>query len=477
MARFGQGFIQALTNPSYQQGLFTAAQGVGAAPGVAAAEQKQGAAMQLVNDALASNDSTKLLEASQMMKTINPDLSVKLAQAAGLASQTQKDAKRSMGVQGGLTAITQAASELNLARLNKDPEALKRASQSLQQGKQSVINLGATAEEIRDAVDAGINMGKGDLKFGAGITEWVDPNTNKVVARTVQTQNSPVPIDIATQQPVDVSGLQKRQGSSTVVNVGGGSDEYAEAGLKQMATADVDTVKQGETAADNLYVIAQARRVLSQTPEVLGAFGKETAATRKGLLKVLDVFGVSSEDPVYKKLSSQAGNSDLINVFTQDFVKERMEATKGAISDKEMNMFLASVPNLLQTTEGYRKVLDYMEKANTLAIIKADGLSNAFSSENPKKNAFKFKDDFNKFTRVFSPNLSIPSSEVDKLWRSFSENKMSPDNVTFSFSESSTGNTVRATYSALQKEAKKRNVTMDSLIDTLFTDLNANVDY
>jgi len=41
MARFGQGFIQALTNPSYQQGLFTAAQGVGAAPGVAVAEQKQ----------------------------------------------------------------------------------------------------------------------------------------------------------------------------------------------------------------------------------------------------------------------------------------------------------------------------------------------------------------------------------------------------------------------------------------------------
>jgi hypothetical protein len=81
------------------------------------------------------------------------------------------------------------------------------------------------------------------------------------------------------------------------------------------------------------------------------------------------------------------------------------------------------------------------------------------------------------FTRVFSPNLKIPSSEVDKLWRSFSENKMSPDNVTFSFSESSTGNTVRATYSALEKEAKKRNVTMDSLIDTLFTDLNANVDY
>lgn len=41
MARFGQGFIQALTNPSYQQGLFTAAQNVGAAPGVAAEEEQK----------------------------------------------------------------------------------------------------------------------------------------------------------------------------------------------------------------------------------------------------------------------------------------------------------------------------------------------------------------------------------------------------------------------------------------------------
>jgi hypothetical protein len=90
------------------------------------------------------------------MRTIDPVLSGKLAQAAGLASQAQKDARRSRGVQGGLAAITQAASELNLARNNNDQEAIKRASQSLQQGRQSVINLGGSAEEIRDAVAAAI---------------------------------------------------------------------------------------------------------------------------------------------------------------------------------------------------------------------------------------------------------------------------------------------------------------------------------
>lgn len=41
MARFGQGFIQALTNPSYQQGLFTAAQNAASAPGRYYEEQEK----------------------------------------------------------------------------------------------------------------------------------------------------------------------------------------------------------------------------------------------------------------------------------------------------------------------------------------------------------------------------------------------------------------------------------------------------
>jgi len=478
MARFGQGFIQALTNPSYQQGLFTAAQGVGAAPGVAAAEQKQSVAMQLVNDALASNDPTKLIEASQTMRTINPDLSVKLAQAAGLASQSQRESKRNIGIQGGLTGLTQASFELNQARINKDAAGVERASQMLRQGRQSVIDLGATAEQIREAEEAGRETRKDDVAFGAGITEWVDPATGKVVERTVQTNASAQPISLTTNLPTNVTGLEKKQAprDSTVVNVGGSSD-YSKEALKQIASTDVETVQKGAQAADNLYSIGEARRVLSETPEVLGAFGKEISATKKGLLKVLDVFGVSPTDAVYKQMTQQVSNADLINVFTQDFVRTRMDATKGAISDREMEAFLASVPNLLQTPEGYKKVLDYLEKANTLAVIKADGLSSAFSTENPKRNAFKFKKDFDGFTRVFSPNLSIPASDVDRLWRSYSENKMSPDNITFSFLDPNKNQTIQATYGDLKQQAKNKNITMDALINTLFTNFNANVAY
>lgn len=163
MARFSQQFLAQTASPTFGRGLFDLAQNIGGLGAMRsqneAAQQRadeKNAAMRLVNEARASNDPEQLLAASQAMRTIDPDLSVKLAQAAGLASQAQKDARKSKGVQGGLTAITQAASELNLARNNNDQEAIKRASQSLQQGRQSVINLGGSAEEIRDAVAAGI---------------------------------------------------------------------------------------------------------------------------------------------------------------------------------------------------------------------------------------------------------------------------------------------------------------------------------
>ena len=46
MAKFSQTFLQGLLQPSYQQGLFTAAQNIGSAPARAAAAQQQQAEQQ-----------------------------------------------------------------------------------------------------------------------------------------------------------------------------------------------------------------------------------------------------------------------------------------------------------------------------------------------------------------------------------------------------------------------------------------------
>ena len=41
MAKFSQTFLQGLLQPSYQEGLFTAARGIGTAPGLQRQQQQQ----------------------------------------------------------------------------------------------------------------------------------------------------------------------------------------------------------------------------------------------------------------------------------------------------------------------------------------------------------------------------------------------------------------------------------------------------
>ena len=46
MAKFSQTFLQSMLQPSYQEGLFTAARGIGAAPGLRRQQQQQEEDMQ-----------------------------------------------------------------------------------------------------------------------------------------------------------------------------------------------------------------------------------------------------------------------------------------------------------------------------------------------------------------------------------------------------------------------------------------------
>ena len=431
MARFGQGFINSLTQPSYMQGMFTAAQQAGSMPARAREKKEESEFTSVINNAMLDGSSEALANASQLAASRGErEIALKLAQASRQATVARQEKTQGRGM-GELIALA------NNPKFNFEDQKQQGGYFGLAE------SFGVSRGDAAKIAVEGRENNKsktGDIKYGAGITEWVDPDTNTVVHRTVQTDNNALPVSLTTGVPVDVSGLQKRINSnSTTVNVGG-SETYGDKGLGRLAAIDADAIEQGTAAAANLYTIGQAREVLSKTPEVLGAFGTELVATKRGLLKIMD-------------------------------------ATKGAISDREMKAFVASVPNLLQTPEGYKKVLDYMEKANILTVIRANGLSQAFSTNDVKDNAFKFKRDFAAFTRVFSPNLDIPATELDTLWQAYSENKMSPENITFSFLNPTTGQSTKATFGDLKKQAKDKNLTMDNLINTLFTNFNASVVY
>ena len=139
MARFGQGLIQALTNPSYQQGLFTAAQQLGSAPRRGREQEAQSTAMTMVNEALASNDPTKILQAAKVISPIDPALALELSKSVG--SLNQQAAQASMARSNAVSAAEAAGlSEDVINGFRDSPEILSGLAKDVA-GKSAANNL------------------------------------------------------------------------------------------------------------------------------------------------------------------------------------------------------------------------------------------------------------------------------------------------------------------------------------------------
>lgn len=88
MARFGQGFLQALTQPSYGQGLFELGSAIGGAPAAAKERQAKQAATAMANKAFNSDSPSEVLQAAQAVQQFDPKLAEQLrARAATLKQQ------------------------------------------------------------------------------------------------------------------------------------------------------------------------------------------------------------------------------------------------------------------------------------------------------------------------------------------------------------------------------------------------------
>ena len=111
MARFGQSFIQALINPSYQQGLFTAAQNAASAPGRYYEEQeKQRKERGLLGGLMA-------IEQAASSGTLNDQM---LKEAAGSLSGLGLPPDKVMGIIGNARQLQ------NTAQTKKEDEKKKR---------------------------------------------------------------------------------------------------------------------------------------------------------------------------------------------------------------------------------------------------------------------------------------------------------------------------------------------------------------
>ena len=202
--------------------------------------------------------------------------------------------------------------------------------------------------------------------------------------------------------------------------------------------------------------LAEAKLIAQDQPDIFGALANQTSGARKAALTLMRAMGVSSNDPLMADFADKEADVDQIRSFTQDFVKTRLAATKGAISDKEFDTFIASVPNLLQSEGGYLKLLNQMESMNERAIMKGMALREARVAENPTAAINNIEKSWDKFSSDFKYSTFMPPEEQRKLWNLYLEKDGKVDRgeeVTFVLSADGKQGTL--TYNDLARRAAK----------------------
>ena len=295
MARFGQGFINSLTQPSYMQGMFTAAQQAGSMPARAREKKEESEFTSVINNAMLDGSSESLANASQLAASRGErEIALKLAQASRQATQANKAANVASFEETGTNATLQAqkARAIQVARQRGDTQALPALTSGSISGSDYLKSV-ALAK-------------KPEPKSPVSLTKnavLVDQNTGEVIASNIQEEESEKPY----------------------------SDDLGTAwGSKLLETARTE-----EKAARNISV--QLQSVLDQASEL-----EETGADSfvGGLLGKARNFLVSDV----------AGLGDAITVHRSNLNSLRMQEAlkllpKGPASDKDVALALDGTVN------------------------------------------------------------------------------------------------------------------------------------
>jgi hypothetical protein len=203
MAKFSESFIQGLLNPSYSQGLFEAAKGVGATPGIMMAEKSRVKSQAEVQQLLQqyANDPAQLTAMSQKYAAGGqPEVAKVFLEAANRAT-AKEDTNRQRGAQGGLMAITQGA-------------ARGVPLEDMREGINSVLAQGGTQAQIMEAYEAGSGGTQEPVTLSAGAA-LVNPKTGEVIAERGFKPEKPTDKGIKT--------VEREDGSVIILNANDGT--------------------------------------------------------------------------------------------------------------------------------------------------------------------------------------------------------------------------------------------------------------
>jgi len=501
MAKFSQEFLRQMTTPTgaVQGGLLSAVQGAASLP----QQLKKRQLMNEVNTALASGDATSISMVRRKLETAGfTEEANKLVPLERQARQQQAASGMLMSAVSGeplspevmRERVGEGLTAQDLASALQIREAVK-PKPYFTTAEQIDLAKTFTPQSIAEATtkkDFGLLRPRDDADaatVASKITFWTDPTrpNEGVVLKTLQ-DNQGRTIELGTrtkQNPkgkiisnVELEGLEEQTKPAVQVQL----TEKRETALaaevgKDIATEVSELIQAGNTAVDLRSPIAEAKLIVADQPDVFGAGAELLSGARRATLTMVRALGVSEDDPLMTDFKNKEGSVDQIRSFTQDFVRKRMEATKGAITEREFDTFIASVPNLLQTPGGYAKLINQMESMNERAILYANSLREARIAENASQEITKVQKNWDRFTADFKYSTFMPPEEQRKLWNIYLEKdgKLNPRND-ISFTVSRAGQEpIQMSYGDIVKSAARSNATVSTYLFESYADPSVNI--
>ena len=497
MATFSQQFLANLGRPQMTQGMMQLGAALGGLPQQAQAQQKRqelAEIMKLGNAALATGDAVNIgrvrrqLEAAGFAKE-----AAAMAQAEAQARKTQAASGMLMSAVSGETlspeVIRERIGEGLTAQDLTSSMAIQKALFPPYLSREEQIELldTFTPASVQAAVEAKSLAGlqtkpDADFDYSETVREWVDPAApDTVILKTIQGEDGNA-YELGTKSKenprgrrvpeTEIKPLQLRKSAGVQVSTGV-KDPYLKRGLEQAAELDIQAIEAGNSSLATMSVIADAKRVLQETPGIFGAGANEFQAFRKGALTFLRSVGVGEGDAFFDKVSKASTNGEVALALTQDFVVERLQGTKGAISDAEFKTFQASVPNLMQTPGGYAKLLNRMEAMAQRRIMYGNLI---------EENMPKGKEAVTKATKVWKkfiadfPSLTyMPADQQAVLWDEYQKTNGKINKNDVQFTMNTPNGLAGVTYGDMVSLASKHNKTIYELIEDRYA--NPDLDF
>mgnify|MGYP003113240175 FL=1 len=189
-------------------------------------------------------------------------------------------------------------------------------------------------------------------------TQWVIPERDASGQETGKfIKRSAADTDLALQELYSSLGGYPATGGDTITVGGSVASEFAKTLGKKSADAIAKWEEEASLAINQKNLLDTAKAIVEDIPaSELGILQDLTLPMRK----LLSDFGVIEREGIK--------DQELVKSFGTRIAMGLIGQTKGAISNAEMSLFLASSPGLAMTKEGYQELIGYLDRINQKQI-------------------------------------------------------------------------------------------------------------